>query len=255
MNIIYTRFGNHLSAALAEARYHQKRFQRLLADRPTGIRVKTRDKNPAENLKLGHRARQVRASLVTLVLFILVPLLYPEHYPTVTMRTVSTPVIQIQQIPETRQYARAPAAPRPSVPLAVEADEVPEDVTIEPTELDLDSVPIDLRLPGIGVPGTLGPPSDEPLDIMEIEYKPHPIRIVAPEYPEAARKSKLEGAVNLKVLVDKAGNVEKVEVISGPEIFRTAAVAAARQFRFRPGRHEGERRKVWMIMPIHFTLK
>jgi len=136
--------------------------------------------------------------------------------------------------------------------LAVEGEDVPEDVTIETTELDLDSMPLDLRLQG---PIAMGPPSDDPLDISEIEYKPHPIRIVAPEYPRSAHKSKQEGEVRVRVLVDKKGNVEKVEVLSGPEIFREAAVEAARQFRFRPGRHEGERRKVWMIMPINFSLK
>ena len=48
--------------------------------------------------------------------------------------------------------------------------------------------------------------------------------------------------------------LEHAEVLHGPEVFREAALAAARQFRFRPGRHEGERRKVWMRMPITFKL-
>ena len=128
---------------------------------------------------------------------------------------------------------------------------MPEDVTIETTELDFDSIPVDLRISG---PVALGMPSDEPLDISEIEFKPHPIRITTPEYPRKAHKSKTEGSVVLRVLVDKKGLVETVEVLSGPEIFRPAAVEAARQFRFRPGRHEGERRKVWMVMPIEFKL-
>ena len=84
---------------------------------------------------------------------------------------------------------------------------------------------------------------------------PYPIRIVTPEYPAEARRSRKEGRVMVRVLVDKAGNVEKVEILQGPEIFRKVAETAAWQFRFRPGKHEGERRKVWMIMPIEFLLK
>jgi len=252
MNLLYIRFGNTLSALLAHARDRQKRFQRLLQDQPTGMCVKTRTKALDADLKLGYKRRLARASAASVVWLLAVYLLYPEHIPTVRLGVASSPVIQVQHIPETFQSPRAPAAPRPSVPLAVEGEEVPDDVTIESTELNLDSIPI---APGLGAPGAIGPPSDEPLDISEIDYKPHPIRIVAPEYPESARKSKQEGEIKLRVLVGKNGQVETVEVISGPDIFRKAAVAAAWQFRFRPGKHEGLRRKVWMLMPIEFRLQ
>ena len=179
-------------------------------------------------------------------------LLYPEHHPTVYLRARPSHIIKVQNIPETSQQMRPPAPPRPSVPLAVEGEEVPDDVTIESTELDLDSVPVDLRIRG---PVAMGPPSDEVMDGFDIEHKPHPIRIVTPEYPARARKAKEEGTVVVRVLVTKDGQVEKVEVMSGPEAFVAAAVAAARQFRFRPGRHEGVKRKVWMVMPIDFKLK
>ena len=252
MNLLYIRFGNTLSALLAHARERQKRFHRLLQDQPTGIRVETRTKTWEADLKLGYKRRLAHASAASVLLLLAVYLLYPEHIPTVRLGAASPHVIRLQQIPETYQSPRAPAAPRPSVPLAVEGEEVPDDVTIESTELNLDSIPI---APGLGAPGAIGPPSDEPLDVSEIDYKPHPIRIVAPEYPESARKSKQEGEVRLRVLVGKDGQVETVEVLSGPDIFRNAAVAAAQQFRFRPGKHEGLRRKVWMLMPIEFKLQ
>ena len=103
--------------------------------------------------------------------------------------------------------------------------------------------------------GDEGVPADEPMEEFDIEYKPHPTKIVTPEYPQKARKKKLTGTVVLRVLITREGQVEKVEVVSGDEVFIDAAVAAARQFRFRPGKHKGVKRKVWMEMPIDFRPK
>ncbi len=204
------------------------------------------------DLKLTYRTRMLRSVGASFLLMLFTVLLYPEHVPTVVLNDPQIDVVQWAQIPETSQAQRPPPPPRPSVPIEVDGEEVPEDVTIETTELDLDTLPLDLRLKG---PVAAGPPSDHPMDIFDIEYKPHPIRIVAPEYPREAHKAKQQGVVKVRVLVDKRGRVEKAEVISGPEIFRNNAIAAARQFRFRPGKHEGEIRKVWMVMPIGFHLK
>ena len=174
----------------------------------------------------------MRASLLNLILFIAVALLYPEYHPTVHL-TQSVPKILRVDIPETSQQKRPPPPPRPQVPLAVEGDEVPEDVTIESTELDLDKI----FIPNLA--STTGTDLDEPLDYMEIDYKPHPSRIVTPEYPAEARKKRIEGKVTVKVLVDKIGNVEDVQFIHGPEMFRKAALDAAWQFRFRPRQTPG----------------
>ena len=251
MNLIFHRFSSSLLATLAIRRAEWARFQRLLRERPTGIRIRNRSKNPELDLKLGYGRRLAICSAASCMVAVLCFLGYPEHHPTVVMGRRVAHVIRMEHIPQTSQ-TRAPAPPRPVVPIAVEGEEVPEDVTIETTELDFDAIPMDLRITG---PPSMGPPSDEPLDISEIEFKPHPIRITTPEYPREARKSKTEGSVVVRVLVDKKGLVETVEVLSGPQVFRAAALDAARQFRFRPGRHEGERRKVWMVMPIDFKLR
>ncbi len=252
MNIVHHRFSHSLLAQLARFRERQGRFVRLLQDHPTGVRVSVRSKNPDIDLKLDYRDRFLKSVGASFLFILLAVLIYPEHVPTVVLNDPQIDVVHWAQIPETSQAHRPPPPPRPSVPIEVEGEEVPEDITIETTELDLDALPLDLRLRG---PIATGPPSDAPMDVFDIEYKPHPIRIVAPEYPRDAHRKKLEGEVKVRVLVDKRGRVEKAEVISGPEIFRRYAIDAARQFRFRPGKHEGQKRKVWMIMPITFSLK
>src|SRR5574337_1705895 len=45
------------------------------------------------------------------------------------------------------------------------------------------------------------------------------IKRVAPQYPDKARSRHLEGAVVMKILIGKAGDVEEVEVTSGDELF------------------------------------
>lgn len=250
MKVIHLRFGNTISAELAEIRFKQNRFKRLLKDSPIGIQIKFRTKSHETDLKLTYKRRLYLSFGAAMGFLLAVFIFYPEYHPTLIIGTKLSAVIQLQHIPETSQRARPPSAPRPSVPLAVEGDEVPDDVTIEITDLNLDNLPINLNLGPVGAIGT----TDEPMDISEIDYKPHPIRIAAPEYPKKARRSKIEGIVVVRVLVGKNGDVEKVEIINGPGIFQKEAVSAAYQFRFRPGKHEGERRKVWMIMPISFTL-
>lgn len=252
MNIVQARFGNTLSYLLYTARQKQRQFARLQQDIPTEHHVQQRTKHVEADVHLGYWKRVGQCSLTVLILMVATYVLYPEYHPTISMIPKRAAVMEVSDIPETSQQKRAPAPPRPKVPLAVEGEEVPDDVTIESTELDLDT----FDLPSLEMAsGPVGQISDEPMDYMEIDYKPHPVRIVTPEYPEDARKKKVTGRVIVKVLVDKAGNVEETEVVSGPEVFRGAALRAAQQFRFRPGKHAGERRKVWMIMPIDFDLK
>ena len=253
MNILHARFGNTLSYILYMSRLKQRQFARLQQDIPNDIYVKARHKNPEVDLRIGYWQRMGRYSLITITVLVAAYILYPEYHPTVSLIPKQRIVLEVSNIPETSQQKRAPSPPRPKVPLVVEADEAPEDVTIESTELDFDN--IDLPAIDFANAGPIGQISDEPMDYMEIDYKPHPVRIVTPEYPDQARKKRITGRVIVKVLVDKTGKVEETEVVSGPEIFRDAALRAARQFGFRPGKHAGERRKVWMIMPIDFDLK
>jgi periplasmic protein TonB len=253
MNILHARFGNTLSYMLYMSRLKRHQLTRLRQDIPNDIYIQVRHKNPEVDIKEGYWQRMRRYSLITFTTLVAAYLLYPEYHPTVSLIPKQRPFLEVSNIPETSQQKRPPSPPRPKVPLVVEADEVPEDVTIESTELDFDN--IDLPNIDFANAGQIGQISDEPMDYMEIDYKPHPTRIVTPEYPDQAKKKRITGRVIVKVLVDKTGKVEETEVVSGPEIFREAALRAAQQFGFRPGKHAGERRKVWMIMPIDFDLK
>lgn len=60
------------------------------------------------------------------------------------------------------------------------------------------------------------------------------IHKVAPSYPESARRARIEGEVVLHAVIDKEGNVEELDTISGPIALINAAVAAVQQWHYRP---------------------
>jgi protein TonB len=80
---------------------------------------------------------------------------------------------------------------------------------------------------------------------------------VKPIYPEAALRAGLEGLVVLEAIVDERGRVgHDVKVVrSLGHGFDEAAVAAVRQWRFRPATRDGKPIKVRRIFPILFRLQ
>jgi TonB family protein len=57
---------------------------------------------------------------------------------------------------------------------------------------------------------------------------------VAPVYPELARKLNLTGTVKVEVVVSPNGTVKDAKVVGGHPVLATAALEAARKWRFEP---------------------
>lgn len=87
-----------------------------------------------------------------------------------------------------------------------------------------------------------------------VSQMPQVLSEVRPIYPAEARAKNMEGAVVLSILIDAAGQVRDAQVMSGPEIFRAGALAAMRQFRFRPALVEGKSVAVKIAYTIRFSL-
>ncbi len=73
------------------------------------------------------------------------------------------------------------------------------------------------------------------------------IQRVAPQYPELAKQQAVQGAVVLDALVGNDGTVREVKVVSGDPQLAPAAIAAVRQWRFRPYTPQGQ--------PVAFTTR
>ena len=80
---------------------------------------------------------------------------------------------------------------------------------------------------------------------------------VTPVYPEEALRAGLEGLVVLEAIVDERGRVgHDIKVVRRlGHGFDEAAVAAVRQWRFRPATRDGKPIKVRRIFPIVFRLQ
>ena len=76
------------------------------------------------------------------------------------------------------------------------------------------------------------------------------------KYPDFAQSHGIEGRVILVALIDTFGNVTQVRCKESTDrVFNDAAIAAMMKMHYLPARDYGKAVKVWLEMPIHFTLK
>jgi protein TonB len=66
------------------------------------------------------------------------------------------------------------------------------------------------------------------------------LSLPAPVYPDNARRTKVEGIVDVEVVIDENGKVLSAKVISGPAVLRDSAVQAALRARFTPTKLSGQ---------------
>src|SRR6185312_15094198 len=85
---------------------------------------------------------------------------------------------------------------------------------------------------------------------------PSPLERVEAVYPPEARAAGVSGAVGLELAVDANGNVTDVKVTRPAGFgFDDAAVAAARQLKFRPATHDGKPIAATVVFEQRFTLR
>ncbi len=74
-----------------------------------------------------------------------------------------------------------------------------------------------------------------------------------PQYPEIAKLARVSGTVVLQATVSKAGTIENLRVIAGPDMLRQAAMDAVRSWRYRPYLLNGEPVEVGTTVSVVFT--
>jgi protein TonB len=75
-----------------------------------------------------------------------------------------------------------------------------------------------------------------------------------PEYPEAARAQGIQGAVVLEVRIGGDGGVQEARLVSGPPLLADAAMAAVKEWRFRPRFSHGRRVEMQTTVTLNFRL-
>lgn len=153
-------------------------------------------------------------------------------------------LVVINAVPRTTLAQR-----RAKVPVIKEVDVVREEIEVPIPELGAVNIgPVSEGGEGSGEGGVGGG---------KLTYRrPELVMLVPPVYPKDAEKKRIEGSVQLRILVIEDGTVNKVEIItsSGNASLDDAAVKAAKRTRFRPGIKNGKRVAMWIEYPIQFAL-
>jgi len=79
-------------------------------------------------------------------------------------------------------------------------------------------------------------------------------RKISPAYPPLARQAGIQGAVMLQVTIDKNGEVQNIQLISGHPLLAQASIDAVRQWKYRPYLLNGEPVEVETKVQVNFTL-
>ena len=98
--------------------------------------VLPRRKRPEADLKQGYRKHLWISLTGSVLLHVLLFGLFPALELSAYTKSHEPVILQIENIPETRQDRRPPPAPRPVVPIASDSEDIPDDATIETTDVD-----------------------------------------------------------------------------------------------------------------------
>ncbi|MGA2201469.1 MAG: energy transducer TonB [Terriglobales bacterium] len=93
----------------------------------------------------------------------------------------------------------------------------------------------------------------------------HPLRVshwaegnlihrVQPSYPPLARQARVQGTVELRAIVGKAGTIENLVVVRGHPMLVASAIEAVRQWRYRPYLLNNEPIEVETEITVNFVL-
>jgi periplasmic protein TonB len=77
---------------------------------------------------------------------------------------------------------------------------------------------------------------------------------VQPTYPAIARQARVQGSVELRAVISKTGTIENLIVVSGHPMLSSAAIAAVRQWRYRPYLLNNEAVEVETEITVNFLL-
>ncbi|HDP98668.1 MAG TPA: energy transducer TonB [bacterium] len=152
--------------------------------------------------------------------------------------------LTIEDIPVTRQGTRLKPPPKPAVPIPSEDDLIPDDITIEKTELDLNLYP--------------EPIGDGWLSGAPVIFQPRPIYEVIPEYSQELQKKGIQGRVKLHLYINEKGLVEQVVVLentTGSQLCAEAAKRAAQKGRYLPAKKSGKPTDIWITRSYTFGFR
>ncbi len=148
----------------------------------------------------------------------------------------------------------------PTIPLAIDLSERPVESSPDVSNLGVVGSTGTRRH---GVDGSIG------LSVNPAPPLPpastHPLRVshwadgnliyrVQPLYPPIARQARVQGAVELRAIISKAGTIENLIVVRGHPMLSAAAIEAVKQWRYHPYLLNNEPIEVETEITVNFVL-
>jgi len=209
---------------------------------------------------------------LALSLLLAVSLIWMERPPQVRWLQLTAPAAFTP--PEAEQPARGPrtaaAVSNPHSGEIIAPRSIPPQIA---ASADSDSVPAapDFssngtgpgRGPGDRVPHSIGDGIPAVIPVRPAVVKPllvshlaeaNLLHKVQPSYPTLARQAHVQGTVELRAIISKAGTIENLVVVRGHPMLAPAAIDAVRQWRYRPYLLNNEPIEVETEITVNFVL-
>jgi periplasmic protein TonB len=155
--------------------------------------------------------------------------------------------------------AAAVAAPSAAIPVPVPDAEAPMEQTIKSQEEIAAATPSMQSQDDKGQQIVVAPQSEEELpkygEYVYVEELPEAITKVQPQYPDIAREASVDGTVMIQALVGRDGRVKDTRIVKSIPMLDAAAIAAVRQWVFKPALSNNKPVAVWVAVPLKFTLR
>lgn len=227
--------------------------------------------------------------LTLLTIAILVPLVFADVLPAAQLTSMFVlPPLPIaarpaEPPPETTATARRVKVKPVATNVFTAPAEIPKTIPniVEEIEIDPNLVQIASTMPNIGnsrngtvgvmglnafasqTPAVAPPPPEQPQKPNEVirvrrggsVVEAQAISRPSPEYPELAKRARVEGDVQLNAVIGVDGNIKELRVHSGHPLLVNAAVQAVSQWRYRPTILNGDPVEVVTQITVNFRLR
>jgi len=208
----------------------------------------------------------LQASLVAAALML--PLLKPESLPEgFAHRQIFRPLSSGVERPQANQNTNNSFASRAAVyPLVVRRGPATPAVRVGSADPGAVGPPV-ISVIGVGdgidniIPNIIGVPIVHPVPAPLTRHAPvsvimegNLVHKVEPRYPVIAQQVGIQGAVVIRALISRSGNIEHAEAESGQPLLTAAALAAVREWKYRPYYLNGEPVEVETEITVNFVL-
>ena len=150
------------------------------------------------------------------------------------------PELHVEQVQTRPKRAPLPDSLRTSAPITP-----PPSMVVTPGQI----MPVSTPPPVSPIPSQYG----DSMRLTEDAARSLAVYTVNPVYPAEARAQKLQGPVVLQAVIGKDGSVQDLKLVRGYFVLGKAAIAAVKQWRFRPSAINGNPVEAHTVITVNFT--